>query len=67
MPSTLGSAKIFLRMAHIQETGTPTTAAALVAHGFATIFLVTIGLTNADVTSNSHVDDGAADYGMDCT
>lgn len=29
--------------------------------------LVTIGVTNADVTSNSAVDDGAADQGMDCT
>ena len=43
--------------------GTPTTAAVLIAHGFAAIPLV----TNADVTSNSDVDDGAADQGMDCT
>jgi hypothetical protein len=35
--------------------------------GFAAIPLVTIGVTNADVTSNSHVDDGAADQGTDCT
>ena len=47
--------------------GTSTTAAALIAHGFAAIALVTIGVTNADVTSNSDVDDGAADQGMDCT
>lgn len=50
-----------------KETGAPTTAAAHVAHGFAAIPLVTIGVTNADVTSNSHADDGAADQGMDCT
>ncbi|PYB83630.1 hypothetical protein DMX01_21885 [Pseudomonas fulva] len=28
---------------------------------------MTIGVTNADFTSNSAVDDGAADQGMDCT
>ncbi len=50
-----------------KETGTSTTAAALIAHGFAAFPLVTIGVTNADVTSNSVVDDGAADHGMDCT
>jgi len=50
-----------------KETGAPDTAAALIAHGSATIPLVTIGVTNADVTSNSHADDGAADQGMDCT
>jgi len=50
-----------------KETGAPTTAAAQVAHGFAAIPLVTIGVTNADVTSNSAADDGAADQGMDCT
>jgi len=50
-----------------KETGTSTTAAALIAHGFAAFPLVTIGVTNADVTSNSLVDDGAADQGMDCT
>ncbi|MCO1997781.1 hypothetical protein FA420_20140 [Pseudomonas aeruginosa] len=50
-----------------KETGAPTTAAALIAHGFAAIPLVTIGVTNAYVTSNSDVDDGAADQGMDCT
>jgi len=50
-----------------KETGTSTTAAALIAHGFAAFPLVTIGVTNADVTSNSHTDDGAADHGMDCT
>jgi hypothetical protein len=50
-----------------KETGTSTTAAALIAHGFAAFLLVTIGVTNADVTSNSDVDDGAADQGMDCT
>lgn len=50
-----------------KETGTSTTAAALIAHGFAAIPLVTIGVTSADVTSNSHLDDGAADQGKDCT
>ena len=50
-----------------KETVTSNTAAALIAHGFAAILLVTIGVTNADVTSNSAVDDGAADQGMDCT
>jgi hypothetical protein len=50
-----------------KETGNSTTAAALIAHGFAAIPLVTIGVTNADVTSNSAVDGGAADQGMDCT
>jgi len=46
-----------------KETGTSTTAAALIAQGFAAFPLITIGVTNADVTSNSHVDDGAADQG----
>lgn len=50
-----------------KETGTSNSAAALIAQGFAAIPLVTIGVTNADVTSNSAVDDGAADQGMDCT
>jgi len=50
-----------------KETGTSSTAAALIVRGFAAITLVTIGVTNADVTSNSLVDDGAADQGMDCT
>ena len=50
-----------------KETGTSNTAAALIAYGFAAIPLVTIGVTNADVTSNSPADDGAADHGMDCT
>ena len=50
-----------------KETGTSTTAAAPIAHGFAAIPLVTIGVTNTEVTSNSDVDDGAAAHGMDCT
>ncbi len=29
--------------------------------------LVTTGLTNTDITSNSDADDGAANQGMDCT
>ncbi|ARH12994.1 hypothetical protein AO904_31405 [Pseudomonas aeruginosa] len=50
-----------------KETGAPTMAAALIAHGFAAIPFVTIGVTNADVTSNSDADDDAAAQGMDCT
>ena len=50
-----------------KETGTSSTAAALIAQGFAAFPPVTIGVTNADVTSNSAVDDGAADQGMGCT
>ncbi|WP_235777279.1 hypothetical protein [Pseudomonas piscis] len=50
-----------------KETGTSNTAAALIGQGFAAIPHVTIGVTNADVTSNSAVDDGAASQGMDCT
>ena len=50
-----------------KEKGTSSTAAALIAQSFAAIPLVTIGVTNASVTSNSHIDDGAADQGMDCT
>jgi len=50
-----------------KETGASNTAVALIALGFAATPLVTIGVTNADVTSNSAVDDGAADHGMDCT
>ena len=51
----------------VKETGASSTAAALIAPGSAATPLVTIGVTNADVTSNSDVDDGAADQGMDCT
>jgi hypothetical protein len=50
-----------------KETGAPDTAAALIAQGFAATPLVTIGMTNTYVTSNSAADDGAADQGMDCT
>ncbi|MNP13257.1 hypothetical protein D3C76_1055320 [compost metagenome] len=39
----------------------------LIAQGIAAILLVTIGVTNFDVTSHSDVDDGVADQGMDCT
>jgi len=46
--------------------GASNIAAALIAFGFAATSLVTIGVTNADVTSNSDVDDGATDQGMDC-
>jgi hypothetical protein len=50
-----------------KETGAPTAAAAQLVQGFATFPLVTVGVTNTEVTSNSDVDDGAADHGMDCT
>ena len=50
-----------------KETGTPTTAAAHLVQGFAAFPLVTIGVTNTEVTSNSDADDGAAAQGMDCT
>ena len=50
-----------------KETGAPTTAAAQLVQGFAAFPLVTIGVTNADVTCNSDADDGAADQGMACT
>ena len=56
-------ARLFLR----KETGAQTTAAAHIERGFAAILLVTIGVTNTEVTSNSDVDDGAADHGLDCT
>jgi len=55
------------RLFHWKETGAPDTAAALIAYGSAALPFVTIGVTNADVTNNSHADDGAADQGMDCT
>jgi len=55
------------RLFNWKETGASDTAAALIAYGSAAIPLVTIGVTNADVISNSDVDDGAADQGMDCT
>jgi len=50
-----------------KETGAPTAAAAQLVQGFAAFSLVTIDVTNTDVTSNSDADDGAAAYGMDCT
>lgn len=50
-----------------KETGAQTTAAAQIERGFAAILLVTIDVANAEVTSNSDADDGAADHGMDCT
>jgi len=50
-----------------KETGAPTTAAAHLVQGIAAFPLVTIGVTNIDVTSNSDADDGAAVQGMDCT
>ena len=50
-----------------KETGAPTTAAGHLVQGFAAFPLVTIGVTNTEVTSNSDVDDGAAAQGMDCT
>ncbi|TWR89356.1 hypothetical protein FJD37_14390 [Pseudomonas saxonica] len=50
-----------------KETGVPTAAAAQLARGFAAFPLVTIGVTNTEVTSNSDANDGAAAHGMDCT
>lgn len=50
-----------------KETGASTAAAAQLVQGFAAFPLVTIGVTNTEVTSNSDADDGAAAYGMDCT
>jgi len=47
----------------IYEADATNTSEERVADGFAGIPL----MTNADVTSNSAVDDGAADQGMDCT
>jgi hypothetical protein len=48
------------------EMGTPT-AAAQIVQVFTAFPLVTIGVTNTEVTSNSAADDGAAAHGMDCT
>lgn len=50
-----------------KETGAPTAAAAQLVQGFAALPLVTIGVTNTEVTRNSDADDGAAAHGMDCT
>ena len=50
-----------------KETGAPTTAAAQIVQSFAAFSLVTIGVTNTEVASNSDADDGAAAYRMDCT
>jgi len=50
-----------------KETGAPTIAAAHLIQGIAAFPLVTIGVTNTEVTSNSDTDDGAAAYGMACT
>jgi hypothetical protein len=50
-----------------KETGVPTAAAAQLVQGFAAFPLVTIGVTNTEVTSNSDADDGAAAHGMDRT
>jgi hypothetical protein len=50
-----------------KETGAPTAAAAQLVQGFAAFPLVTIGVTNTEVTSNSDADDGAAAHGMNCT
>ena len=50
-----------------KETGAPPAAAAQLVQGFAAFPLVTIGVTNTEVTSNSDADDGAAAQGMDCT
>ncbi len=44
-----------------RNTHVPTAATAQILLGFTAFPLVTIGVTNAEVTSNSAVDDGAAD------
>lgn len=48
-------------------TGAPTAAAAQLVQGLAAFPLVTIGVTNTEVTRNSDADDGAAAQGMNCT
>ncbi|MNN91939.1 hypothetical protein D3C81_2101290 [compost metagenome] len=63
----ISRAPTYARLFHRKEMGASSTAAALIAFGFAATPLVTIGVTNADVISNSAADDGAADQGMDCT
>jgi hypothetical protein len=50
-----------------EETNAPTAAAAHLVQGFAAFLLVTIGVTNTEVTSNSDTDDGAAAHRMGCT
>jgi len=50
-----------------KETGAPTTAAAHLVQGIAAFPLVTIGVTNTEVTSNGDTNGGAAAQGMDCT
>jgi hypothetical protein len=50
-----------------KETGARIAAAAQIVQGFAAFPLVTIGVTNTEVTSNSDADDGAAAQGMDRT
>jgi len=50
-----------------KETGARTAAAAQLVQGIAAFPLVTIGVTNTEVTSNSDADDGTAAHGMDCT
>jgi hypothetical protein len=50
-----------------KETGAFHTAAAQLVQGIAAFPIVTIGVTNTEVTSNSDADDGAAAQGMDCT
>jgi hypothetical protein len=44
------------------DTGAHPSAAAPIGRGVAATFLVTIGVTNTEVTGNSDVDDGAADH-----
>ncbi|WP_256660626.1 hypothetical protein [Pseudomonas sp. LBUM920] len=50
-----------------KETGALTAAAAHLVQGFAAFPIVTIGVTNTEVASNSDADDGAAVHGMDFT
>ncbi|GAB7531577.1 hypothetical protein PS3A_39910 [Pseudomonas sp. 3A(2025)] len=50
-----------------KEAGAPTAAAAQIVQGFAAFPLMTIDVTNTEVTSNSDADDGPAAQVMDCT
>jgi hypothetical protein len=63
----ISCAPTFARLFLQERDGRSYTAAAHIERGFAAILLVTIGVTNTEVTSNSNVDDGAAGHGLDCT
>ncbi|PBP50488.1 hypothetical protein CCL11_04095 [Pseudomonas syringae] len=50
-----------------REAIAPTAAAAQLLQGFAAFPIVTIGVTNTEVTIKSDADDGPTAQGMDCT